>query len=845
MPGGWQLKGATAIVAAYVAWHLGGWSPKGISLAHAGDLSVLETLCLVIGLEFARARKRVDLPPLLRRGLGWIAGGMLAQFVAGALLIGLMLYGTRVDLVTLLADYVFAGSYVVFIVGILCLPATARARERRLRSIVDATLFIAGIGVPFVLVSILPLFSKIGPDTFAWIVVLPLSAFLGLVTLSWAIETRLVLPSRRAFAFLVAGLGMLWLADVVLSIDRAYSIIPGGTVRWVNALNAVAFLSCLFAARLYRCEPVRPAPDQPLVVFSPLPIITIVVEVGFITLLIFLGPADVHLLTRLLFCLCGVLMLLLARETYIINDNLRLQTAEARLEEKARFEEMVRYSSDVVIVVDHRLSVGFASQTAGTVLGIPAESLLGRNILDFAHPDDRAAAEAFLTELILEQGVARTIQWRLAGPNGAYIEVETSGSNRLSEPSLAGLVLNSRNVTERNALESRLHRARKMEAIGRLAGGVAHDFNNLLTIILANSELALETMAPGDPSRHDVEEIKSAASRGAALTGRMLAFSRTEKIKPKAVEIHELMGESVPLIERATGGGVTLKVEVADEPGWVKVDQDEFVHALINLATNARDAMPKGGTLSVRAYPAILENRPSQAYLDAPPGRYIVVEVADTGSGMDEATLAKAFEPFFTTKERSRGTGLGLASVYGTVKSAGGGISLRSSPGEGTAIQLWLPAVAPESRSMPPFAIENLAKGGAATILLLEDEEPVRGALLRTLRAAGFSVHPAANGDEAIDLFRKHAASIDLLLADVILPGRSGPDIARDLRLAKPGLNVLFMSGYTDRHLADSEVIPEGAKLLPKPFTREKLIATVRDSIHPSREPLTRPPQAS
>ncbi len=658
----------------------------------------------------------------------------------------------------------------------------------------------------------------------------PILAFFGLLTASWAIETRRVLPSREAFRYLVSGIGLLWLANVILSIDRAYNIIPGGTIRWVNAVNAVAFGLCLLGGWRIRNEPVSASASRPLVAFSSLPLITIVVEVAFLLLLAFIGPPNIHTLMRLLMCLGGVLLLLLARETYVIHDSMRLLAADTREEEQSRFEGLVRYSSDVIMVVDHHHRVTFASPTAATVLGVPAAALVGRDLLEFIHPEDRAAGVVFFDELILDPADTRTIRWRLAGANGVYRDLDTAGSNRLREPRIAGLVLNSRDVTERSALEDRLHRARKMEAIGRLAGGIAHDFNNLLTIIIANAELALAEMPADDKVRREVEEIQRAASRGAVVTGRMLSFSRTEEIKPRAVLVHDLMRDMAPLLNRAVGERTKLVLRIDTACGGVKVDSDEFAHAMINLATNARDAMSGEGTLMVVAYPATLATRLADSYLDAAPGSYIVVEVTDTGIGMDEATRVRAFEPFFTTKERSRGTGLGLASVYGMVKTAGGGISLRTARGAGTTIQLWLPAVPTEAVRQRPAAPES-SSHGSETILLLEDEPAVREALQRILAAAGYTVHAAGNADEAVAVFRRNASAIELLLADVILPGLSGPQVARELRLLQPNLKVLFMSGYTDQHLARSELIPTGARLLAKPFTREKLTASVRASL--------------
>ncbi len=826
----WGALSIAAIVGVYVVGHLAGLAPKGASGFQAADLGVLELLCVVAAWTVLRASGRVDFPAPFRRGLRWIAAGLVCQALGGMLLITSMVGVGPAHAMGLVANAMFAAADTSTLVGLFSLPPTSRPRRRRLRALIDATVFIAGIGVPFALLSIQPQWTGLKVGAVLPVLVIPIVDFLGLLAVSWTIETRQVLPNRRAFGCLMGGIGLIYLATVVLSIDRAYNVIPGGTIRWINAANAIAFSLYLLGAWLMRTDPISADDARPLVAFSPLPLITIIVEVAFLIVLLFISPMNVPLLARMLLCLGGVLLLLLARETYVIHDSMRLLASDTHEEEQSRFEGLVRHSSDVVVVVDHNRRVGFASPTAATVLGVQAQALVGHDFLEFIHPEDRRAGEVFFDELILDRLATRTIRWRMASADGVYRDLETAGSNRLLEPAIAGLVLNSRDVTDRNALEEKLHRARKMEAIGRLAGGMAHDFNNLLTIILANAELALMEIGAADKARHDVEEIQRAASRGAVLTGRMLAFSRTGKIKPRAVMVKDLAADAAPLLERSVGEGIRLTMRVDPACGGVKVDPDEFVHAMINLATNARDAMAENGAITVAFYPATLGARPADSYLDAAPGPYIVAEVADNGTGMDEETRARAFEPFFTTKGRSRGTGLGLASVYGMVKAAGGGISLRTSKGAGTTIQLWLPAV-PASAVTKPAGAPAAARRGSETILLLEDETAVREALQRTLVAAGYTVHTAGDADEALAVYRRVSGAVDLLVTDVILPGRSGPQLARELRLLQPDLKVLFISGYTGPHLADSDSIPAGALFLAKPFPIEKLTSMVQATL--------------
>ena len=355
---------------------------------------------------------------------------------------------------------------------------------------------------------------------------------------------------------------------------------------------------------------------------------------------------------------------------------------------------------------------------------------------------------------------------------------------------------------------------------------MAHDFNNLLTVIMANSELALMDLPTDHPVRRDIEEVRRATTRGTTLTGRLLSITQSENLQPRVISPGEVLKNIAPLLERQVGPSLTVSIESEAGAGMVKVNPDAFEQALLNLAANARDASSSGGKLTFTVRSVTLSEPLASAYLAAPRGRYVVIEAADTGSGMDEVTRSKLFEPFFTTKERGRGTGLGLASIYGTVKTAGGGITVQTQPGQGTVIGLWLPEVAAGPTTAASSPVTTM--GGTETILLVEDEDLVRQATHRILVAKGYHVLAASDANDARRVLSAHSGRVELLLTDVMMPGQSGPVLAADLVKQRPDLRVLYMSGYTGNELGAHGLANADARLLVKPFSVEQLTSRLR-----------------
>jgi len=419
--------------------------------------------------------------------------------------------------------------------------------------------------------------------------------------------------------------------------------------------------------------------------------------------------------------------------------------------------------------------------------------------------------------------------------DGTVIDVEVVLYALQFEGKRAGLVV-AQDVTERNRAaeqlrrtEEQLFRAQKMEAIGRLAGGIAHDFNNLLTAITGHTELLLEALQPGDPLREDAEETRKAADRAAALTRQLLAFSRQQRLAPRVLDPNELVANMDKMLRRLIGEDVELRTLLAPQLGAVKADPGQLEQVIMNLAVNARDAMPGGGKLTIETANAELDASYARAHESVRPGPYIMLALTDTGSGMTEEVKARMFEPFFTTKEAGKGTGLGLATVYGIVKQSSGYIWVYSEVGKGTTFKVYLPRVAEPAETLAAAPRAPKPRGGTETVLLVEDEELVRALARRTLARAGYQVLEASNGGEALLALERHQGPVHLMVTDVVMPGLNGRELAARLKPLRPEMKVLYVSGYTDRAIAHQGVLEPGVAFLEKPFAPDGLARKVRE----------------
>jgi two-component system cell cycle sensor histidine kinase/response regulator CckA len=467
------------------------------------------------------------------------------------------------------------------------------------------------------------------------------------------------------------------------------------------------------------------------------------------------------------------------------------------------------------------------------LLGYSEAELRERTVLELAHPDDLALIGTELRRLLSAEVRSSDDTVRLVRRDGGVVWVYANSSpvQTASGATLYFLVY-VRDVTERKLLEEQLRQAQKMEAVGQLAGGVAHDFNNLLTAIIGNAELLLRVIEAEDPRRLDVLEINRAAHRAATLVRQLLAFSRKQVLQPRVVDPNVVVTELSAMLRRIIGEHVELRLELQPGVGRVLADPGQLEQVITNLAVNARDAMPSGGALIIRTADVDADDVPVQSPESTPlVGPLVELSVRDDGVGMDERTLARLFEPFFTTKELGRGTGLGLATVYGIVRQSGGHIRVNSRLHHGSTFTIYLPMVegASEGAAAPPVWSDQPRVAG--TVLVVEDEATVRRLACRVLRARGYRVLEARGGAEALELMAEHEGQVDLLLTDIIMPGLGGPALAQRLLREVPGLKVLYITGYSEEAIRQQGMLPAGGALLEKPFTAHQLAERVHAAL--------------
>ncbi|HWA04169.1 MAG TPA: ATP-binding protein [Rhizomicrobium sp.] len=467
---------------------------------------------------------------------------------------------------------------------------------------------------------------------------------------------------------------------------------------------------------------------------------------------------------------------------------------------------------------DGRLSE--ANKAFADFFGVSA-SLSGRNLLELIEQSDRAAAGE-----LLARGTAGSIEVRAANVADSTAELfaHPLGDDRA--------ILYLLDVSEQKALETKFAQSQKMQAVGQLAGGVAHDFNNLLTVIIGNSEFLLMRHHAGDPSFKEINEIHQNALRAATLVGQLLAFSRKQTLQPKVLIVRDVIGDLAVMLKRLLREGVDLELDYGTDLWPIHADEVQLSNAIINLVVNARDAMPNGGTVTIRSANETATVPIALGSGLMPPGDYVRITVADTGVGISKEHLGKIFDPFFTTKPVGQGTGLGLATVYGIVKQTGGFITVDSEPGKGTAFRIYLPRHRPEPSAAPAPEPERAAPRdvtGQDTILLVEDEEAVRSFAARALRMRGYDVLEAPGGEEALEIVRNHPGTIHLLITDVVMPNMDGPTLVRSVRRLRPDMAIVFMSGYAEDTFRRNDEKAEELHFLPKPFGLKQLAAKVKE----------------
>jgi two-component system cell cycle sensor histidine kinase/response regulator CckA len=504
---------------------------------------------------------------------------------------------------------------------------------------------------------------------------------------------------------------------------------------------------------------------------------------------------------------------------------------KANEEARARLTMAVEQAGECIVITDTRGAIQYVNPAFERITGYGMMEVLGRNpnVLKSGRHDAEFYSELWGT-------IGRGDVWR-----GTFVNRRKDGTlyeeeaviSPVRDPS--GQVVNyvavKRDVTDVRKMEEQLRHSQKMEAVGRLAGGVAHDFNNLLTAISGYCDLLLHRLPDYSGLRKDVEEIRKAGDRAAALTRQLLAFSRRQVLQPKVLDLNEVVANLGHMLRRLIGEDIELSLELSPDLGQVKADPGQIEQVIANLAVNARDAMPDGGRITVTTANVDLSPAYAAAHPPVAPGPHVLLSIKDTGHGMDDETQAHLFEPFFTTQEKGKGTGLGLATVYGIVQQSGGHIRVNSAPGSGSVFRIYLPKVGNGALAQPGAdrPRPTIASPGTETILLVEDEDVVRLLAQEILRMNGYTVLEARHGREALLMSEAHRGPIHLMLTDVVMPKMSGRELSERLRPMRPDTRVLFMSGYTDDAIGHHGVLDEGIAFLQKPFTAENLSLKIRE----------------
>ncbi|MBK5188132.1 MAG: response regulator [Gemmatimonadaceae bacterium] len=726
------------------------------------------------------------------------------------------------------SNAIFGVAYALTFAGLLSFPIAPRRRADRITLSFDiATVALSGTMILWYWCERTGAFEpSTSLATKATVVGYPSADLVILLTAAILLVRSVDDRSRAIFSFMSLAYLFSSVADFWYGyIDIDVLTYQRNTVIDVCWFAGVLFISVAAAAQLRR----SPEPDSRTHAAAKwmreIPLIAVALAFAMLFVAIADNKEDVEVPLGV-----GALVmtgLAIARQRISARETERLM--EERAIRDARFRALVQNSSDVVLVLDQRFCASYVSPAIQGVLGESAERGLGRPFVEWVAADDREEAALVLARVAATPFATEPLRCRMVHADGTLRTMETLASNLLDDPAVEGIVLNSRDITQRTALEEQLQHTQKLEVVGRLAGGIAHDFNNLLMVIGANAEFVLSEDIGSDARREAAEEITSTTKRAAALTKQLLAFSRRQEARPVIVNPNDVVRHVERMLLRLMQHAARFETELTDTPASIEIDPGQLEQALLNLAVNSRDAMPSGGLLRMRTRNVTLLERTMVDRGVLAPGNYVTITVEDNGAGMSPEVRSRIFEPFFTTKPIGSGTGLGLAMVLGVVQQAGGQIQVRSSRGEGTAITLYLPTV---SGLAPGLAARpQTARRGTGRILVVDDEEGVRTVLQRLLRRVGYEVDAVGDAATALAMLSVSPDRFDLVLSDILMPEKTGLELASELIEAKMPVSIVLMTGFADS--ATVRVATETLKLpvLRKPFEVDQLAMIVEDAL--------------
>lgn len=520
------------------------------------------------------------------------------------------------------------------------------------------------------------------------------------------------------------------------------------------------------------------------------------------------------------------LLLLFIRQ----RDQLEAFRQEELAKKEAQYRSLVENINEVIYSTDKQGRFTYVSPVVEQITKYKVKEFLGQHFSTFIFPADLPIVENNFRNVL--NGTSETNEFRVVDKDKQILHIRTYAQLLMENHQPVGLIGVFTDITEQKRLQDQLHQAQKMESVGRLAGGVAHDFNNLLTVIIGYCEMLSDDTKDNPTASSMVKGINRAAGRAASLTRQLLAFSRKQIIQPKRLNINELIVNLEKMLHRLISEHISLTTRLEAEPGIIKVDPAQLEQVLMNLAVNARDAMPGGGKLTIETSNIYLDETYSRLHSEVAPGNYVMLSISDTGCGMDEYTEENIFEPFFTTKEPGKGTGLGLSTVYGIVKQSGGHIGFYSQLNKGTTFNIYFPTKA-HTETAAHLTREQEFMGpktvvGSESLLVVEDQDHLREMIVESLKLFGYSVHAAQDGAEALEICQQKKQSFDLLITDVVMPKMNGKELAEKIARQSPGIKTLYISGYAEDAIGDHNILLEGLSFLPKPFSPTALAQKVR-----------------
>ena len=517
----------------------------------------------------------------------------------------------------------------------------------------------------------------------------------------------------------------------------------------------------------------------------------------------------------------------------------RHEAAAVLRRSEERFSYLLQNLSDIITIVAVDGTMLYHSPSVERVTGYKPSELLGKSFFELIHPEDEPAVRAALERVTLKVGTAAPPEFRFHHHDGSWIWLESVGNNLVNDVAVGGIVVTSRDVTARRTLEDQVSQSQKMEAIGRLAGGIAHDFNNLLMVIQGYSEIVIHEGNLSSSAQKSMDTILRTTESAASLTRQLLSFSRKHAFSPQVLDLNSLVNRMSEMLLGLLREEVEFVVKLTPEPCSISADPGQIEQVIMNLVVNARDAMPKGGMLTLETAPVTSNSVRASSLSNATREEYVMLSVSDTGVGMDADTRSRIFEPFFTTKSKDEGTGLGLSVVYNIVRGSGGHVHVSSEPGKGSTFQVYFPRVAAPPLPLPQPVVHGARNTGMETILVAEDQPDLRWMICQFLQGLGYSVLEAKDGRDAVALAEQYGGKIDVVVTDVVMPHIRGAEVARRLKASRPDIKVIFMSGYTGGEV--SEINAESAQdtlLLQKPFELEFLAAKIRQVLETeSRRP--------